>query len=60
MRKMPVIAFLEKLVNGGYARWKPDWDKEKLKQAIQTWHAAINANRLRNILGEEQARKSIA
>ena len=53
------LMFAEKLVTNGFAVWKPDWDKEKLKQALHSWQEAINANHLRNILGEEQAQKTL-
>jgi hypothetical protein len=53
------LMFAEKLVNGGYARWKPGWDKEKLKQALHDWRTAIIANRMANILGKERREKSL-
>jgi hypothetical protein len=53
------LMFAEKLVNGGYATWKPGWDMEKLRHTIHDWQTAINANRMTNILGEEQRRKTL-
>jgi len=32
------LAYAEKLVNGGYATWKPGWDMDKLKQTINDWN----------------------
>lgn len=31
------LVFAEKLVNEGYATWKPGWDMEKLRQTIHDW-----------------------
>jgi hypothetical protein len=31
------LVFAEKLVNDGYASWKPGWDMEKLRRTIHDW-----------------------
>jgi hypothetical protein len=31
------LVFAEKLVDGGFATWKPGWNMEKLKQTIHEW-----------------------
>ncbi len=53
------LRFADDLVNNEFAVWKPGWDRAKVKQALEDWQKAINANRLRNILGEEQAKKTL-
>jgi hypothetical protein len=53
------LLFADKLVKNGYATWKLGWDGDKLKQAMHDWQSAINANRLENILGKKQVRKSL-
>jgi len=53
------LMFAEKLVNAGYATWKPGYDMEKVRRTIHDWRTAINANRMTNILGEEEKRKAL-
>jgi len=53
------LKFADELVTNGFAVWKPDWDKEKVKQALEAWQKAINANRLANMFGKKQTTKLI-
>ena len=53
------LAFANKLVNNGFARWKPGWNREEVKKTLHDWQTAINDNRMTNILGEEQKKKSL-
>jgi hypothetical protein len=53
------LMFAEKLVENGFAVWQPEWDRDKLAAALRQWQSTINSNRLRNILGEEQSKKSL-
>jgi hypothetical protein len=53
------LKFADELVSNGFATWKPEWDKTKLTQAIQSWQNSINANRLDNMFGKKQRDKSI-
>jgi hypothetical protein len=39
------LVYAEKLVDGGYATWKPGWDREKLSQTIHDWKQPLNAIR---------------
>lgn len=43
------LKFADKLVNNGFAVWKPDWDINKLKQELDKWQEAINKNLLTSI-----------
>ena len=53
------LIFAKKLVDGGYAKFRPEWDEAKIKQAIQNWQKSINANRMTEILGKEHADMSL-
>jgi hypothetical protein len=53
------LVFAKKLVDGGYAKFRPSYDEAKIKEAIQNWQKSINANRMTEILGQEHANKSL-
>lgn len=53
------LKFADELVSNGFATWKPEWDKAKLTQAIQSWQNSINANRLNNMFGKKQQNMSL-
>lgn len=36
------LVYAEKLVKGGYATWKPGWNMEKVKQAVDEWKQPPN------------------
>lgn len=53
------LKFADELVSKGYAVWKPGWDKNKVKQELESWQKAINANRLDNIFDHKFAKTLI-
>jgi hypothetical protein len=46
------LEFAEDLVNSGRARWKQDFDLEKVRKAIDGWRAEKNVERAKRIVGE--------
>jgi hypothetical protein len=48
------LVFAKKLVDSGYAQFKPEWDEKKIREMIRSWQNSINANRVAEILGEQQ------
>ena len=53
------LAFANKLVENGFATWKPGFDLAKVQQVLHDWQKAINENRITNILGQKQKEKSL-
>lgn len=46
------LEFADELVRGGTAKWKKDYDLEKLRKAIDGWKVEKTAERAKKILGE--------
>jgi hypothetical protein len=43
------LKFANKLVENGFAVWKPEWDMDKVKKELDTWQQAINKDILASI-----------
>ena len=51
------LMFASRLVENGYATWKPGWDMAKVKKALHDWQSSINADRVANIFGDKEREK---
>lgn len=48
------LLFAKKLVDGGYGRFKPGFNEQKIKETIRRWQNSINAERVSRILGRSE------
>jgi hypothetical protein len=46
------LEFAEELVNSGKARWKKDFDLDRVRKALSGWRTEKNVERVKKIMGE--------
>jgi hypothetical protein len=47
------LQFAEELVNSGRAKWKNDFDLEKVRHEIRSWQAEKNVEKVKKMMGSQ-------